>query len=103
MLLVRLPQSGLKEWLDKPMSTSCIEYKGNVDCDSIPYMFIFFIIPMFILFSPSLIILKLFSINNIPEKWILVSIIFSFLVYFLIDFMISWIIKKKKITPKGVI
>ena len=105
LLLVRLPDGSFKEWLDKPMNTSCIEYKGNIDCDSVPYVGIFFIIPMFILFGPSLVVLKFFSINSIPEKWIVVSIIFSFIIYFLIDYLVGFILRKrkKKITPFGVI
>jgi antibiotic biosynthesis monooxygenase (ABM) superfamily enzyme len=96
LLLVRLPEGNVKKWLDRPLHTSCIEYKGNVDCDSIPYLFVFFFISVFILFGPSLIVLKIFSIEFIPEKWMVVSIIFSFFVYFLIDFLVSFLLKKRK-------
>lgn len=96
LLLARLPEGNVKEWLDRPLSTSCIEYKGNVDCDTIPYLFVFFFISVFILFGPSLIVLKIFSIKFIPEKWIVLSIIFSFFVYFLIDYLVDFILKKRK-------
>jgi hypothetical protein len=104
LILVRLPENGFVKLLDKPMSTDCIEYKGNVDCDTLPYLFIFAIIPAIIFFGPAMIIMKIFSIKFIPEGWIIASIIFSFVVYFLIDYLVEIFLKKRKRIPKrGVI
>lgn len=83
-------------WLDKPIYTSCIQYQNYNNCDSVTYLMIFAIITMLILFGPALIVLKIFSINFIPEGWIILSIVFSFFIYFLIDYLVSFIRKKEK-------
>jgi len=61
----------------------------KIDCNLTINQIILLSILGLIVCGPSLIVSKIFSNGTIPEKWIIISVIFSFLVYFLIDYLIK--------------
>ncbi len=61
----------------------------KIDCNLTINQMILLSILGLIVCGPSLIISKIFSDGTIPKESMIISIIFSFLVYFLIDYLIK--------------
>ena len=98
LVVTRLPQNDFKNYPNGcSISESEVNILGiNTGCNTSVYQIILLVILGLIVCGPSLIVLKLFSIEFISEKWTVVLIIFSFLVYFLIDYLIRIIFKNRK-------
>lgn len=68
----------------------------DVGCNPSIYQTLILITLELILFGPSLIVSKIFSNGIISVDWMRTSIFFSFFVYYLIDYLIKIISKKRK-------
>lgn len=99
LVVTRLPQ-------DKPeyFSLKCLETKFNVagiefGCNPPLYQVALFSVLILIVYGPFyFIFLRIFPVETITKEWMIVAVIFSFSVYFLIDYLIKII--SKLITQK---